>query len=151
MDGTVCGDGAGPRTMNPQIKNVLLASVDSVAIDAVAAKMMEFQPMEIPYLRHCHENGIGTGKPEEIDIIGEDISEVNFGFRVKRSLVIWGDQLLRKGWLRFLERPLLHSPLVFWAPMASTLYHDYLWYPFVGKRRLRAFMMTEWGRLFESY
>jgi len=40
MDGTVCGDGAGPRTMIPQVKNYLLAGGDQVAIDAIAAKMM---------------------------------------------------------------------------------------------------------------
>jgi uncharacterized protein (DUF362 family) len=32
MDGTVCGDGAGPRTMDPKVKNYILASGDSVAI-----------------------------------------------------------------------------------------------------------------------
>src|SRR5205809_1430704 len=39
MAGTVAGDGAGPRTMFPRIKNYVLASSDSVAIDAIAAKM----------------------------------------------------------------------------------------------------------------
>ena len=36
MDGTVCGDGAGPRTMIPQAKNLILASADSVAVDSAA-------------------------------------------------------------------------------------------------------------------
>jgi len=47
MDGTVCGDGAGPRTMVPCIKNLILAGGDSLAIDAVAAKMMGFDPMSL--------------------------------------------------------------------------------------------------------
>ena len=55
MDATVCGDGAGPRTMVPRVKNFILASADSVAIDAVAAKMMGYNPMEIPYIRMCDE------------------------------------------------------------------------------------------------
>ena len=151
MDGTICGDGAGPRTMIPKIKNYILASGDSVAIDAIAAKMMGFDPMDIPYIRMCQEMGLGTGKPDEIDIIGEDISKLNFGFKAKRSLVIWGDQLLRKGPLRFLEKPLLHSPLVAWAPFASNLYHDFLWYPTIGRKRIREFMQTNWGKLFEKY
>lgn len=151
MDGTVCGDGAGPRTMVPKIKNYILASADSVAIDAVAAKMMGFNPLEIPYIRMCHEMGLGIGKFNEIEIIGEDISNVNFGFHTKKSLVILGDQLLRKGFLRFLEKPLLHSPLVVWAPFASNLYHDYLWYPTVGRKRIREFMKTEWGKLFKGF
>ncbi len=151
MDGTVCGDGAGPRTMVPRIKNFVLASADSVAIDAVAAKMMGFNPMDIDYIRICDEMGLGTGKPENIEIVGEDISEVNFGFETKKSLVIWGDQMLRKGGLRWLEKPLLHSPLVGWAPFASNLYHDFLWYPIIGKKIIRDFMKTQWGNLFQQY
>lgn len=151
MDGTVCGDGAGPRTMVPKINNYILASADSVAIDAVAAKMMGFNPMEIPYIRMCHDMGLGIGNLDEIEVVGEDIRNTNFGFRTKRSLVIWGDQLLRKGPLRFLEKPLLHSPLVVWAPFASNLYHDFLWYPTIGRKRIAEFMKTEWGRLFEQY
>ena len=151
MDGTVCGDGAGPRTMVPKIYDYILASADSVAIDAVAATMMGFDPVQIPYIRICDEMGLGIGKPEKIDIVGEDISNVNFGFRTRRSFVIWGDQQLRAGFLRFLEKPLLHSPLVVWAPLASNVYHDYLWYPIIGRKRVREFRKTEWGRLCERY
>jgi hypothetical protein len=86
-----------------------------------------------------------------IEIIGEDISAVNFGFRAKRSLVIWGDQMLRLGPLRFLEKTALHSPLVVWAPLASNIYHDLLWYPTIGRSRIRRFRNTRWGKLFSQY
>jgi len=151
MDGTVCGDGAGPRTMTPHGKNLILASSDSVAIDSIAARLMGFDPMSIPYLRMCHERGLGVAEFDEIEILGEDIAEINFGFHTKKSLVIWGDQLLRKGALRFLEQIALHSPLVVWAPIASNIYHDWLWYPTVGKSIIRKFAKTEWGELFEKY
>ena len=151
MDATVCGDGAGPRTMVPKIKNFILASADSVAIDAVAAKMMGYNPMEITYIRICDEMGLGVGNPTNIEIVGEEIGDVNFGFTTKKSFVIWGDQVLRKGVLRFLEKPLLHSPLIVWAPFASNLYHDFFWYPIIGKRRIRKFMKTGWGKLFQKY
>jgi hypothetical protein len=151
MDGTVCGNGAGPRTMKPSIQNVLLASADSVAIDAVAAKLMGFDPMSIPYLRMCHERGLGTARVDEIEVAGADIRGVDFGFEVSRSLVIWGDQMLRRGPLRFLERALLHSPLMVWAPAASNFYHDGLWYPTVGRSIIRRYSKTPWGRLFEAY
>ncbi|KJS15186.1 MAG: iron-sulfur cluster-binding protein [Peptococcaceae bacterium BRH_c4b] len=151
MDGTVAGDGAGPRTMIPYIKNYMLASGDSVAIDAVAAKMMGMDPMSIPYLRMCHDMKLGCANPVEIEIVGEDISNVNFGFQAKRSFVIWGDQMIRKGFLRPFEKVLLHSPLVVWAPFASNVYHDLFWYPTVGSSRIKAFAQTEWGELFEKY
>ncbi len=151
MDGTVCGDGAGPRTMTPRIKGYILASSDSVAIDAVSARLMGFDPFSIPYIKMCHEKGLGIGDIREIEIIGEDIEKVNWGFKSKRSFVIWGDQMLRKGFLRFIEWLALRSPLSFWAPLASNIYHDLLWYPIIGKKRIKEFMKTEWGKLFENY
>jgi uncharacterized protein (DUF362 family) len=151
MDGTVCGDGAGPRTMKPRIGNILLASGDSVAVDSVGAKIMGFDPMSIPYIRMCHERALGTGDPQEIEIIGDDISAINLHFKTRKSVVIWGDQMLRVGFLRFLERILLRSPLVVWAPFASNVYHDGMWYPTVGRHRIKAFEKTEWGDLWMKY
>jgi uncharacterized protein (DUF362 family) len=151
MDGTVCGNGAGPRTMLPEIRNIILASGDSLAIDAVAAKIMGFEPMDIPYIRMAHERGLGVGDLREVEIAGEDIAEMNFGFKSRRSFVIWGDQMIRKGFLRPFERLLLHSPLVFWAPFASNVYHDLMWYPTIGRKRIRRFMKTEWGALWKKY
>ena len=151
MDGTICGNGAGPRTMDPFEGDLILASGDSVAIDAVAAKIMGFDPISIDYLRLATERGLGEARIEEVEVVGEDIERLNFHFESKRSFVIWGDQMLRLGPLRFLEKVALHSPLVFWAPMASNIYHDLLWYPTVGKAKIRKFNRTKWGRLWKSY
>jgi uncharacterized protein (DUF362 family) len=151
MDGTVCGDGAGPRTMMPVIKDYILASSDSVAIDAIAAKMMGFNPLEIDYLRICNEMKLGNSDLNNIEIVGEGISNINFGFRTKRSIVIWFDQMLRKGMLRTLGKIALHPSFIFWAPMASNIYHDFIWYPLIGKPRISKFMQTEWGKLFQQY
>ena len=152
MDGTVMGDGAGPRTMVPRVGNLILASEDQVAIDAIAAKIMGFDPLAIPYLRMCAERGLGTADPRNIELVGDvDAADVGLGFTTRRSLVIWGDQLIRRGPLRPLKRLLLHSPLVVWAPFASNVYHDLLWYPTVGRARIRAFAATPWGRLFQTY
>lgn len=147
MDGTVCGDGAGPRTMLPRVKNMLLASADQVAIDAVAAKIMGFEPFQIPFIRMCHEKGLGIGDIEQIDIAGEDISSVNFQFHVKKSPVIFFDQLLRKS----IFEPLFHTPLFRLAILGSAVYHDYIWYPTVGRKRVKEFLKTEWGKLFLTY
>jgi uncharacterized protein (DUF362 family) len=151
MDGSVAGDGAGPRTMIPRVKNLLLAATDSVAIDAIAARLMGFDPLSIPFLRMAHERGLGIADPRQIEIVGDDVSTENFGFQTRKSLVIWGDQMIRKGFLRPLERILLHSPLMVWAPLASNVYHDVVWYPTIGRARIREFMRTEWGQLFRKY
>ena len=151
MDGTVAGDGAGPRTMIPRVTDYILASFDSVAIDSTAARMMGYDPLTIPYLSMCDEMGLGNARKENIEIVGENIENVNFHFQTKKSLVIWGDQMLRKGPLRFLEKIALHSPLVVWAPFASNVYHDCMWYPTIGKSIIRKFSATIWGKLFSEY
>ena len=97
MDGTVMGDGAGPRTMIPRVGNLILAGSDQVAIDAIAAKLMGFDPLSIRYLAMCHERGLGVADPRDIEIVGdEEAARVRLGFQTSRSLVIWGDQLIRR-------------------------------------------------------
>ncbi|MGQ4874073.1 MAG: DUF362 domain-containing protein [Promethearchaeia archaeon] len=151
VDGTVCGDGAGPRTMIPRIKNYLLAGYDQVAVDAVVAKMMGFEPLKLPAIKLAHDEGLGCGDLDQIEIIGEDISDINWNFKVKRSLVIWGDQMVRKGSLRFLH-PLLYNRIFMMGPiLGSLIYHDMLWYPTIGKKRIEKFMKTSWGKLFQQY
>src|SRR5437762_7216479 len=71
MDGTTAGNGAGPRIMKPEKKDVILASGDQVAIDAVAAKLMGFNPMSIKYIALAHEAGLGVGDPREIELVGD--------------------------------------------------------------------------------
>jgi len=151
MDGTVCGNGAGPRTMEPVIKDYLLASSDQIAIDAISAKMMGFNPMQIKFIQMAHDIGLGCGDPDQIDVVGEDVSDVNFGFSTKRSQVIYWDQVFRKGALSFVEPMLFHTGLFKLCVFGSAFYHDYLWYPLIGKTRIRKFMKTEWGKLFQRY
>ncbi|AKB52568.1 Ferredoxin [Methanosarcina barkeri str. Wiesmoor] len=156
MDGTVCGNGAGPRTMIPYIGNLILASDDQVAIDAVAAKMMGFDPLNINYIHMAHERGLGMGDTDQIEIVGLEKSEynkINFGFEVQKSPVVKWDQRIRKGTsnIKWLHSLLFHSPIFRTFIFASETYHDKLWYPTTGKKNIETFMKTEWGKLFESY
>lgn len=156
IDGTVAGDGAGPRTMKPRIVNLILASEDPVAIDALAAKIMGFDPMEIPYLKISHDLGLGNADIDQIEIVGmekRDVLKMNFGFKVKKSPIIFFDQLLRKGTKNFkrLHKFLFYSSFFKIFILASALYHDYIWYPTIGKYRIWKFMQTEWGKLWKKY
>jgi uncharacterized protein (DUF362 family) len=151
MDGTVAGDGAGPRTMMPRVTNLILASADQVAIDAISAKLMGYDPMKIPFIKIAHDKGLGIGDPDQIDIVGTDISSINLNFQTHKSPVIIGDQLFRKGAFKFLEPLLFHTGLFNLCIFGSEFYHDYLWYPTIGKSRIKRFSKTEWGKLFETY
>ncbi|MCD6193210.1 MAG: DUF362 domain-containing protein [Candidatus Aminicenantes bacterium] len=152
MDGTIAGDGPGPRCMVPYIKNYILASADQVAIDAVAAKMMGFEPMELKFIRLAHEDGLGCGDLNEIEIVGEDISEVNFHFhKGQNTLASRGQKLIYWGPLKPLEKILLRSFLTPWSYAASIIFHDWIWHPFIGKKRTKKILATEWGQLFKKY
>ena len=50
-DCTTAGSGPGPRTMTLVVKNLLIASEDQVAIDAVSARLIGFDPMTVPCIR----------------------------------------------------------------------------------------------------
>lgn len=152
MDGTAAGDGPGPRAMRWHIKNLVLASADQVAIDAVAAKLMGFDPMKLDFIRLAHERGLGCGDPKEIELVGDDVSGVNFGFSGRENtFASHGQKMIYHGWLKPLENFLLRTPLVVWSYIASWLYHDVYWYPFVGQKRVQEFLKTDWGRLFSKY
>ena len=114
MDGTTAGNGPGPRTMYPVVKNVMLASADQVAIDAVSAKMMGFDPMSLEYIRLAHEHGLGVGDPREIEIVGDaDAAQENWNFHVGKNLVrVGGGDLIWFGPLKRFQKLFFHTPLV---------------------------------------
>jgi len=150
-DGTVAGDGAGPRTMIPVVKDYMLASADSVAIDAISAQMMGFDPMQIDCIRLAHERGLGVGRPAEIEVVGEDISEVNFHFQQQQNMVSRVGRMFWFGPLGFLQKLMFHTPVVYLFVFGSFFYHDYFWWPIMGKRRMRSLAQTQWYKLFQEY
>ncbi|HEX7407867.1 MAG TPA: DUF362 domain-containing protein [Candidatus Binatia bacterium] len=152
MDGTTCGNGPGPRTMFPVIKNVILASADQVAIDAVAAKMMGFDPMSIKYINLAHEAGLGIGKPEEIEIVGEDISRENWHFHVGDNLASRVGDLLWFSPVKRIQNFFFRTPLVHLFIFGSEAYHDYFRWPLKDRRTFESWLTTTpWGGLFQQY
>jgi len=123
-----------------------------VAIDAVAAKMMGFDPLSIKFIRLAHERGLGCGDTREIDIAGEDISRINLDFDAHQdTFASRGQKMIYHGPLKPLEYLLLRTAIAPWSYFASWLYHDVYWYNVVGRKRVRNALRTEWGRLFSAY
>ncbi len=152
MDGTFAGDGPGPRAMRWHEKNILLASADQVAIDAVSARLQGFDPLSIPFIRLAHEKELGVGDPREIEILGYDISqEEPWNFKQEDTFASRGQKMIYYGPLKPFEKLLLQSPLVPWSYFASNFYHNVYWYPFVGRKRVQAALQTPWGQLFKAY
>ncbi|MCK4512418.1 DUF362 domain-containing protein, partial [bacterium] len=153
MDGTTAGSGPGPRTLIPHQKDVILASDDQVAIDAVAAQMMGFNPMEMRYIARATERGLGQGDPRQIEIVGDpELADERWGFKVGVNLGTGAGMLLWRSPLRIFQKLLFQTPIVKIFIFASEFYHDKFWYPTKGVPVVEKWKReSPWGKLFESY
>jgi uncharacterized protein (DUF362 family) len=156
MDGTFAGDGPGPRCMVPHVKNVILASRDPVAIDAVATKLMGFDPMgDCRYIRLAHERGLGCGDVREIEIVGDvGAAQENWHFDGPFKKMTFASRMQHRiywGKLKTFLEWSLKTWLAPWAYIASVLYHDLYWYPRHSARAMQACLESEWGRLFQNW
>ena len=147
MDGTTAGNGPGPRTMFPVEKNIIL-----VAVDAVAAKLMGFDPLQIPYINLAHQRGLGCGDPREIRVIGADVSNENWKFSVGDNGASMIGDLLWFSPLRRFQNLFFRTPLVHFFIFGSEAYHDYYRWPLKDRKVFTKWMeSSQWGRLFQSY
>jgi uncharacterized protein (DUF362 family) len=152
MDGTTAGNGPGPRTMFPVVKDYMLAGADQVAIDAIAAKMMGFDPMTIPYIRLAHEDGLGVGRPEEIEVVGEDVSRESWGFHVGDNGASRVGDIMWFGPMKAFQKLFFHTPLVNVFIAGSEIYHDYYRWPTRDRATFERWRtQTHWGQLFQRY
>jgi len=152
MDGTTAGNGTGPRIMEPVAKNVILASGDQVAIDAIAARMMGFDPMQIGYIRLAHEQGLGVGLTDEIELVGDDVSGENWHFQIGMNFHRVMGWLSWYGPTKCLQKLLFHTPLVHLTCFVSEAYHDYYRWPLKERRIYERWKAeTPWGHLFAEY
>ena len=151
MDGTTAGNGPGPRLMEPVTMNLILASSDQVAIDAVAARLMGFDPLSIRYIALAHEAGLGCGDPRQIEIVGDDISGEQYHFHLGRNFHTTMAWLAWFGPTRVLQNLIFHTPIVALPNLVSESYHDYFRWPTKEKHIAAEWLRTSpWGRLFQE-
>jgi len=152
MDGTFVGDGPGPRAMWVHEKDLILASSDQVAIDAVSAYLQGFNPLDLKFIRLAHDRGLGVGDIKQIQILGGlDLDELRWRARTGETFASRGQKMIYHGPLKPFESLLLRTPIAPWSYAASQGYFDYFWYPFVGNKRVEEALQTKWGRLFAEY
>ena len=152
MDGTTAGNGPGPRTLIPVRTDYMLASADQVAVDAVAAKLMGFDPMSIKYIALAHERGLGCGDTREIETAGDGISHENLQFHVGNNLASSCGNVCWFGPLKGIQNLLFRTPIVNCFIASSDIYHDKYWWPKYGKKRFEDWKTeSPWGRLFSDY
>ena len=76
MDAVVAMDGEGPNAGRARQVGLILASEDPVALDAAACAVVGIDPMSIDTTRLGHDQGLGCGRLDSIEIRGEAIEDV---------------------------------------------------------------------------
>ena len=154
MDGTTAGNGPGPRTMFPVVKNFMLASSDQVAIDAVVGQ----------------DDGLRSDVPRRTSAAPTRTGSATAARRTSRSSVTTyrartgashvGKNLMRRlggdliwfGPLKRFQKLFFHTPLVHIVIAVSEVYHDYYRWGFKDSRSSTSGgASTDWGQLFDQY
>ena len=79
IDGFVAMEGRGPVNGDPVKMDLVIAGKDPVATDAVAARIMGFEPDKVYHIARAHERGLGN--LDEVEVVGEPIEKVKRIFR----------------------------------------------------------------------
>ncbi|MCX6003951.1 MAG: DUF362 domain-containing protein, partial [Chloroflexi bacterium] len=86
MDGVMAMEGNGPRSGKLKQLSVLLLSIDPVALDATACRIIDLNPEIVPTFRPGEKAGLGTYHIEDIELVGEAIeSFLAPSFEVNRT------------------------------------------------------------------
>jgi len=76
VDGTIAMEGDGPIAGTPVELNLIMAGTDAVAVDTIAARIMDIDPEEVAPLAWAKRMGFGVWDEKEIRILGNSVSEV---------------------------------------------------------------------------
>lgn len=81
VDALVAMEGQGPLGGSSVPMNLIIAGRDIVAVDAVCAALMGFDPGQVPHLNYAHEQGLGENDLKKIVIKGVPIEQVRRNFK----------------------------------------------------------------------
>ena len=150
MDGTVYGHGPGPRAMTWSEANLLLASQDEIALDSASARILGLNPNKIPFLKLGQKEKLGVIKPQQTKLVKLKKIPVFRGL-VGETFASQGQKIIYHHSPLWLEKILLQTVIAPWSYLASKLYYDFFWYQLVGKKRVKKYFQTPWGKLFSTY
>ncbi|HEV3163493.1 MAG TPA: DUF362 domain-containing protein, partial [Isosphaeraceae bacterium] len=97
VDGFVAMHREGPRHGTPIKLGTVIAGTDPVAVDAVAAVVMGFDPRQIGYLHYAQSAGLGVADLDAIRVVGDPI------VRVARRCVPHSNFAIQRHWPRLAE------------------------------------------------
>lgn len=71
IDGVIGMEGNGPNAGTARLVGMIGASADLVALDAIACRIIGYDPLAVPLLAECQARGLGTADPALIEVRGE--------------------------------------------------------------------------------
>ena len=104
VDGFVGMHREGPRHGTPIGLRTVIAGTDAVAVDAVSAAVMGFDPRDFGFLLGCQRAGLGTADLGAIAIVGDPIAAV------RRRCVPHSNHAVQRHWRRLDPAELFHTP-----------------------------------------
>lgn len=145
-DALVAMEGTGPKTGTPVEVGHVFASPDLVAMDALGATVMGFDPNKIDAIKYSEGVGVGS---RHFRIVGDAPPRLKFAPANPRQLVFFTEMLLRRlgprvEWLLF-KTPLLHI-----FRLAAKIHND-AWFYLFAKQRAQTMMRTRWGQMWQTY
>ena len=106
--------------------------------------------MSIGHIRLADDGGLSNVRPENIEIMGGEVSRESWSFRVGKDLA-WhgGGDLIWVGPLRRSRSLFLRAPMVNLFIAGLEVHHDFLRWPLVERRLASEWRRTRlWGRPF---
>jgi uncharacterized protein (DUF362 family) len=95
VDASMAMEGQGPAGGTPVKMDLIIAGTNPLATDMVAAKIMGFEPAEVPTFTWANRAGMGPTTLDEIEIRGEAVASVRRDF-VRAKIAPW--EVVRKVW-----------------------------------------------------
>lgn len=94
IDGLFGMEGKGSPVHGKPVKmDLMIMGTDLVAVEAVGAAVMGFDPHTFSYLNHAVEKGLGSSfRLEEIEIRGEKLTEVTRKFEPASAAALWREE-----------------------------------------------------------
>ncbi len=97
VNGFVAMHREGPRHGTPIRLGTVVAGTDAVAVNAVAAAVMGFDPLSIGYLKQAQDAGLGVADLAGIAIVGDPLASV------ARRCVPHSNHAIQRHWARLPE------------------------------------------------
>ncbi len=76
LDGIVAMEGNGPKSGTPKQMNTLIMGESISAVDSLAATLIGYDPLDVPYLKQAHKHHWGPVLLKDIRVLGKTIEEM---------------------------------------------------------------------------